>query len=318
VTPASLSGAFLKDKYMKLNSLLSNPLKIGIALSFALVGCADLNFDPSNLNSMVNTGGKLFKSASNLASSLDEIGEEEEYYIGRAVAAQILTRYTPLNNESANAYVQKVGMVVAGASSRPETYGGYHFQILNSDEVNAFATPGGFVFITKGFLKLLPDEDALAAVLAHEVSHVILRHGLDSVDLSKATEALKEIGKEVSAQSSNTYLTTLTSEFGDSVDKMADAIINNSYSKSQEYKADESGLEILGNTGYNKNALLTVVENLESAGKSTSGGLFSNHPDLADRIGEVKSDLDIEAAGAATPDQELRSKRFKAALAGIA
>jgi beta-barrel assembly-enhancing protease len=292
-------------------------LKATLALGFILSGCAGYNFDPSNINSMVDSGGKLFKSASTLASALDEIGEEEEYYIGRAVAAQILTRYAPLANEGANAYVQKVGMVVAGASERPETFGGYHFQILSSDEVNAFATPGGFVFITTGFLKLLPDEDALAAVLAHEVSHVILRHGLDSVDLSKATEALREIGKEVSSQSNNTYLTTLTSEFGDSVDKMADSIINNSYSKSQEYKADETGLGILASTGYNQNALLTVVENLEKAGKSTSGGLFSNHPDLADRVDAVKDDLDGEASGEATSDQQLRGKRFNAALRGL-
>ena len=85
--------------------------------------------------------------------SFAEITEGEEYYIGRAVAALILSRYSVYKNKSVTTYVNRVGQAVAIHSERPEIYAGYHFLVLNTDEVNALAAPGGFIFITKGLLK---------------------------------------------------------------------------------------------------------------------------------------------------------------------
>lgn len=107
-----------------------------------------------------------------------EITPRQEYYIGRAVAATILKQYRPWNHPAANAYVNKVGQSLALVSDAPQTFGGYHFLVLDSPEINAFAAPGGLILVSRGLLACCGSEDELAAVLAHEISHVQLKHGL--------------------------------------------------------------------------------------------------------------------------------------------
>jgi predicted Zn-dependent protease len=97
------------------------------------------------------------------------INDSEEYYVGRAVAARLLSKYPLCQNVKLTAYVNEVGEAVARKSSRPRTFRGYHFAVLETPEVNAFACPGGTIFITKGLVQTCDNEDQLAAVLAHEV-----------------------------------------------------------------------------------------------------------------------------------------------------
>jgi len=96
------------------------------------------------------------------------ITEMEEYYIGRGVAARILSRDELYNHPETIGYVNHIGNTLAINSSRPCTYNGYHFAVLDTDEINAFACPGGIIFITRGMLKFVHNEDELAGVLAHE------------------------------------------------------------------------------------------------------------------------------------------------------
>ncbi len=116
-----------------------------------------------------------------IAEASKDITPSEEHYIGRAVAATIISKYPLLQNPALNSYLNKVGLLVAAASDRPETYGGYHFAVLNSDEPNAYACPGGIILVNKGLLKQIKNEDQLAAVLAHEVAHVAHRHGIGAI-----------------------------------------------------------------------------------------------------------------------------------------
>jgi hypothetical protein len=110
-----------------------------------------------------------------------EISDEEEYFVGRAVAARIISSYPLSVDESLTVYINKVGQAVALHSEKPYTYGGYHFALLDSDEVNAFACPGGTILITTGMLKTVRNEDELAAVLAHEIAHVNNRDGIAAI-----------------------------------------------------------------------------------------------------------------------------------------
>ncbi|MFA5812029.1 MAG: M48 family metalloprotease, partial [bacterium] len=96
-----------------------------------------------------------------IAAASKDITPSEEHYIGRAVAAMIIDKYPLMGNAALDEYVNKVGLVVAYHSDRPVTFGGYHFAVLRSDEVNAFAAPGGFIFITRGLLKSIQNEDQL-------------------------------------------------------------------------------------------------------------------------------------------------------------
>ena len=112
----------------------------------------------------------------------------------------ILARYKVYEDAPLTGYVNRVGGLVAAVSERPETYGGYHFWVLDSDGINAFAAPGGFVFVTRGLLAQAPDEEAVAAVLAHEVGHVCLKHGLKAIKQSRLTSAFGILAAEGAKQ----------------------------------------------------------------------------------------------------------------------
>ncbi len=163
-------------------------LSIGAApvLSTILNGCKTLDTisksGPSfNLGDMNVDTKAIAEKTLSVTNSFKDITPEQEYYIGRTVGAMILQKYAPYNNTTANQYINVMGPMLAQASDRPETYGGYHFLIQDSDEVNALAAPGGFIFLTRGMLRCCPQEDAVAAVLAHEIGHVQSKHGLRAI-----------------------------------------------------------------------------------------------------------------------------------------
>src|SRR6185436_514659 len=114
-----------------------------------------------------------------------KLTESQEYYVGRGVAANAMFdgmgRYIGLYDKDANLeeYVAMVGLSVAMESDRPDTFKGYRFGVMASNDINAFAAPGGFIFVTTGALKLMENEDELAGVLSHEIAHVNLRHPED-------------------------------------------------------------------------------------------------------------------------------------------
>lgn len=139
------------------------------------------------------------KSGAAVARSMEDFTPEQEYYIGRAVTASLLGTYRPLNDQAANDYVNALGQSLALFSDMPLTYGGYRFQIVDSEEINAFAAPGGFILVTRGLIRCCPNETALAAVLAHEIAHVQHRDALRSIKKSRITEALGIIGGEASS-----------------------------------------------------------------------------------------------------------------------
>lgn len=264
----------------------------------------------SQAESMFNAGEKLAKSQETLTP-------EQEYYLGRSVSAKILSKYRPYSNAAVTQYVNKVGYAVATVSDIPQTFGGYHFMVVDTDEINAMAAPGGFIFISRGFLKLLPTEDALAAVLAHEVAHVVLAHGVKAISNSALTDALAIGVKEgvTAAAGQNEVLgaaTQLTGVFGESVGGVFDTLVDKGYSRKQEYQSDEYGAQLLARAGYNPAAMLTVLEVLEKAKKNAKGGgWLSTHPDPADRKSEVEGEI---KATSDTAGEQARTARFKSTV----
>src|SRR5690606_34598886 len=106
----------------------------------------------------------------------------------RAVSAEILTRYSVYPDEQATRYLNQVGSAIASASDMPYVYNGYRFVILDSDEVNAFAVPGAYIFVTRGLLQCCTTEDELAAVLAHEIGHIQAQHAMKTIESSRWAE----------------------------------------------------------------------------------------------------------------------------------
>ncbi|MBW2091638.1 MAG: hypothetical protein JRI34_05880, partial [Deltaproteobacteria bacterium] len=104
------------------------------------------------------------KEVTEAAKSFRDFTPEQEYYIGRAVGATILNQYRPYEEPEANLYLNLLGQTLAQFSELPETFNGYHFLILDADDINALSAPGGLIFVSRGLLRCCEHEDALAAV----------------------------------------------------------------------------------------------------------------------------------------------------------
>lgn len=258
-----------------------------------LAGCAGLQgLDVSTLtggrvNSNVDIA-KVAKGVNQVRKGFAEISESEEYFIGRAVAAQVLTRYKPLNDPGLNAYAQKVAQAVALASDRPDTFKGYHVQVLDSGEVNAFAAPGGFLFVTRGLLKLVKSEDELAAVLAHEVAHVSKKHGLKTIQTSRLTSAFTILGSEAAKSYTSEQVSQLTTAFEGAVEDVVNKLVVNGYSRDKEYEADKEGAAYARAANYDPGALKSFLARMEAA-HGGGGGMFKTHPSPAKREAELGS-----------------------------
>lgn len=279
-----------------------------------LAGCAGLD----QLNVSTLTGGrinsnvdltKVAKGVNQARKGFAEISESEEYFIGRAVSAQVLSRYQPLNDPGLNAYAQKVAQAVALASDRPSTFKGYHVQVLDSAEVNAFAAPGGFIFVTTGLLKLVRSEDELAGVLAHEVAHISKKHGLKTIQTSRLTSAFTILGSEAAKSYTSQQVSQLTSAFEGAVDDVVNKLVVNGYSRDKEYEADKFGAEYAKAANYDPGALKTFLARMEKA-EGSGGGMFKTHPTPAKREAELGS---LSPASGYKRSSE-RGRRFTAAV----
>jgi len=245
--------------------------------------------------------------------SFKELTPEQEYYIGRAVGATLVSSYRPWNRERAESYLNLLGQTLAQASDLPQTFGGYHFLILDSDEVNAFAAPGGLIFVTRGILRCCSSEETLAAVLAHEIGHVQLKHGLQSIKKGRLTTALTLLATESAKAYGAKELAELTAAFEGSVRDTVTTMVNNGYSRSFEYAADAAALKILRQAGYAPVALVEVLEKMKSEVKPGGSGFGKTHPAPTDRIAELRSQLD---AVPSPPASQVRQARFERAIAG--
>jgi len=232
------------------------------------------------------TADAIAKSGVAWQNAFEEITPEQEYYIGRAVAANVLSTYRlQTGNQEMIDYVNKICQAIIINSPRPEIFSSYHVNILDSDEINAFATPGGHIFITRGLINCATSEDTLAAVIAHEVAHIQLQHGLKAIKNSRITNALMVTGASTaSAALGSNQLSEMTSVFSESVKEIVTSMVNNGYSQTQEFDADSTAMVFLSLAGYEPSALLDMLNVLDREQGRRSGGFNRTHPTPAQRI----------------------------------
>jgi predicted Zn-dependent protease len=227
----------------------------------------------------------------------------QEVEIGRKMHPQILQEYGRYQDEELQAYVSEIGRRIGAKSHRPELQ--YTFTVLDSEEVNAFALPGGYVYITRGIMAYLNSEAELAAVLGHEVGHITARHAVRQQTGATATG----VGA--------TLIAILTGS-GDlaSLANMAGTALVRGYGRDMELEADQIGAEYLNRLGYSPEAMIDVVrllknqEMLELQLARQEGreprvyhGVFSTHPDNDTRLKEVvASARQTAGAGEQRPD----------------
>ena len=248
------------------------------------------------------------KTAVKAEKAARPVSETEEYYIGRGVAATILTKYSLYRNQTVTAYVNYVGNTVVLGSPRPYTYGGYHFAVLDTDEMNAFACPGGTIFVTRGMLKMVRTEDELASVLSHEVGHVAQKHGLQAISNARWTEVVTTLAMETAKTYTAAEMASLVDLFQGTVDDVFKTLVVNGYGREQELQADGLAIGCMKACGYDGRQFVSLLDRLEQTSKQASGGIFATHPDLAERIQAAKGP---GTAAARPPAPEERIVRFK-------
>lgn len=295
-----------------------------VTISFVLlIGCGNQSLSAVGTSVLSATGyvsedqaKGIFSASDRLVKSQEDLTPEQEYYLGRAVAAQVLETFPPQSSPNITRYINQIGQVLVAVSDLPETFGGYHFAIIESDQINAVSAPGGFIFVSSALLKQVPDEDGLAAVLAHEVAHVVKRHGVGAVSNAKLFSALTDFSRQTasiagSQISSPVDLGPITEVFTESVSGVTETLLSKGFDRRQEYAADLYAAELLRRAGYDPQGLVRVLKIIELSSASHAGGWFATHPDPADRIEELEDNFEFLPQQAAVSGRE---KRFKKVL----
>jgi predicted Zn-dependent protease len=237
------------------------------------------------------TADTISTSSEAFGKAVEEITPEQEYYIGRAVAANVVTTYRIWEgNPALTAYLNRIVNALTINSPRPDIYNGYHVMILDSQEINAFSTAGGHIYITRGLIACTDSEDALAAILAHEIAHTQLQHSIKSIKTSRFTEAILVTGSSA-ANAAGMSLGEQTEIFGKSVSESVTTLVNNGYSQSQEFDADNTALSLMAAAGYEPSCLIDMLRQLEKNQPGHLGGFNKTHPAPARRIENAEKSL---------------------------
>jgi predicted Zn-dependent protease len=246
----------------------------------------------------------LAKTWDAITDAQKELTPENEYWTGRSVATNLLARHDYRYHDAdalqdgrldgATAYVSAVGGVLAASAmettrkgDRPAPIAGWHFTIVESDTINAFAAPGGWVFVTTAAIDAAESEDELAAVLAHEIAHVVRGHALGSIKKGRWANVAKT-ALDTSVELDEQSLGNLTQVFEGAMDDMIDGILVKGYSKDTEYEADRVGLEIMAHAGYDPQALVRYLKTLDAEQGGGGGGFQATHPRASDRIAKIQ------------------------------
>lgn len=241
-----------------------------VALVFAAAPAhAQFNLRDLNINKMLD-------KAKTVMSATTEIAEPDEIAIGRDMAARLLGAAPLVNDPGLQRYVNHVGRWLAAQSERPDLP--WRFGVLDAPEVNAFAVPGGTVFVTRGLVQRMRSEAELAGVLAHEISHVLRKHHLKAVQkaaqTSLAGDALQHALKEQRPEARDKLIT------------LGNELYTRGLDKSDELEADRVGIVIAARAGYDSYGLASVLQTLHAmnAQDSALALMFKTHPSPGERL----------------------------------
>lgn len=209
---------------------------------------------------------------------LYNISDKEEVALGKQINEQLIGQQFQLyNDESANRYVDRIGQRLARNSTRPDLP--YTFQVVQDKNINAFATAGGFVYVTTGLLNAVDNEAQLAAVIAHEIGHIAERHTIDQMQQTAIAQ-----GVATAAGVDSSTLVQIGVELA----------LNRPRSREAEYEADRLAVQNLARTNYPQVAMINFLEKLRS--QSSPPTFLSTHPATGDRIARLQKIIDSPQA----------------------
>jgi hypothetical protein len=227
---------------------------------------------------------------------------QQDVEMGREVAKEAESQLPILNDRRTTAYIDRLGKSLA-ARAPGEKYP-YQFKVVNDKGINAFALPGGYIYINRGVIETASNEAQLASVLAHEISHVALRHGTNQVSKAYIAQApLAILGGVLGNNSVGAVLAQLGVGF-------ATNSILLKYSRDAERQADLMGTQILYDAGYDPRGAVEFFEKIQAESKGRAAEFFSSHPNPENRISGVQNEivkLGGARSGARTTSSEFQS-----------
>jgi predicted Zn-dependent protease len=216
-------------------------------------------------------------------------GQEEKYYystdkevqMGQSLSKEMEKKYKPVEDPLVQKRVQDIGRKIAAVCDRRDIE--YHFKALQDDEVNAVSLPGGYVYVNQGLIDKVSNDDELAAVLAHEVGHVVARHSIKKLQAMMAYNVLMVLAAQVPS--------------GGQVGPAANIAFVElflGYSREDEMLADQLGARYIKLAGYDPHAMITFLLKLQDVNHRRPAepiSYFKTHPYVPDRIRVVKQEL---------------------------
>jgi len=247
----------------------------------ALACCLLLAAAPAQAQFNINLN-RLLDVGKNVQKATSDVDEKEEIEIGRDMAARLLGAAPLAADEALQRYVNNVGRWLASQTERPGLP--WRFGVLEAPQLNAFATPGGHIFVTRGLLARMTSEAELAGVLAHEIVHVLKKHHL------------KAIQKGAQLELANTVVGTFARSSDDASrrEKLLTAgseLFARGLDKDDELEADRLGVVIAARGGYDAYGLPAVLQTLQAMNPEDSGLalMFKTHPAPAERLAALQT-----------------------------
>jgi len=222
----------------------------------------------------ITKGVQVAKKANDVRDLAMTDAEEQE--LGAAVSERIRTRYGVVQDAAVHRYIALLGTALAQGSTRPALP--WTFVVLDTDGVNAFAAPGGYVHITRGALALIKNEAELAGVLGHEIIHVTEKHTIRAIQKSKAVQ----MGAAETLSGSSALMER-------AVTATYDNIVERGFGRAEENESDEMGVTLANKIGYAPNGLVGFLTTLKERNKASTGkrGLFASHPEMQERLDRI-------------------------------
>jgi predicted Zn-dependent protease len=255
-------------------------------------GTSGASIDPVHIPSR-----SLLLAGATLTLAAACVSQDQETQIGEEESQQVDAKLPILRNGAVTSYVNTLGNQIAGATSRADLH--WRFAVVNTDVVNAFALPGGYIYVNRGVLSRASNESELASVLGHEIEHVVLRHSVQQLEHQQGAA----IGVALACKLTR----VCDSQLGQAAIQVGGAAVFARFSRADEVQADEGGLQNVMRVGIDPRGMLTFFEKLVAEEQGANGGLvaswFSDHPGTQDRITDVRRLL------AQLPQAELDSMR---------
>jgi len=248
---------------------------------FAILALAGFSFAQAEAENFRTRGGGDAQQSG--ATTISDVQAEIEF--GQSIAARILGRYPMVDDSSLSGYVNLVGNAIVLHAGRPELT--FRFAILETDNVNAYAAPGGYIFVTRGAMGLMRDEAELAGVLAHEVAHVTRKHIVNALNIRGSDSGTQAgLARFLSGAGDAGRVA-----FSQAVNKAVGILFEKGLAKEDELDADNTGTVYLATTGYDPTALKRYINRIKALESKRLSVMNSTHPSFQDRLKALSMQL---------------------------